>query len=106
QFLDQGKAGITELMDVAQKYGDFLTEDNVRDIHAAELAHKDFDQALKGIQLTLAKDFLPALVAGMAGLAEIARIVNEQAVPALQGLSGGEGFGGFVEAVFKGGDAA
>lgn len=60
-ILNQGSAGIKELMEEAKKLGVVLTEENVKALSDFNDAQKKLDSATQGLKMTIAEQLAPAL---------------------------------------------
>jgi hypothetical protein len=60
-FLVQGPEGIAKLNAESDKYGNTLSQKQVDAIHQAEIANRQYQAAIKGLQITFATEMLPTL---------------------------------------------
>lgn len=68
-MLMRGRDGLSALADQAEKYGLVLTQDNVNAVKGAIAAHRQFDAAVQGLQVSIGQKFLPILTSVTEGLA-------------------------------------
>lgn len=61
EFLNKGKAGLTELENEAAKYGLVLTQNNLDAIQKNIIAHRQYTAAMQGAQLQIGQQLLPIM---------------------------------------------
>ena len=79
-FLNKGAAGMKELADKSDKFGNTLTDKQLDALKQSKQAQRDWDAAMQGWQVTLGANLLPLLTDG-------ANMINQVAVPAFQGMA-------------------
>jgi hypothetical protein len=92
-ILNLGRDGILAAEDAAKRYGLTLTNDNVEALKQLGVAHKDADQAVKGLEVQLGLAFLPVLKGVAQAAAGLAQGFNEQVAPALHTFADDVGIG-------------
>ncbi len=79
-FLNKGAAGMKELADKSDKFGNTLSDKQLDALKQSKQAQRDWDAAMQGLQVTLGANLLPLLTQG-------ANMINQVAVPAFQGMA-------------------
>ena len=79
-FLNKGAAGMKELADKSDKFGNTLSDKQLDALKRSKAAQRDWDASMQGLQVTLGANLLPLLTQG-------AEMINQVAVPAFQGMA-------------------
>lgn len=82
--LDQGREGLQEAMDAAEKYGLVLNGSDIDAVKQFGFAHKDLDEAMSGVTLQIGVALIPALAKLAEGVAGLAQGFNQSVMPALK----------------------
>lgn len=86
-FLNQGREGLAALGDEAERFNLVLNQDQTDALRRQKLDLKDFEQALRGLQVQLGILLIPVLMAfANAGL-YLATVINNSVIPALREMS-------------------
>ncbi len=78
-MLNQGRAGIEQMMAAGQKMGAVMSNDQVKAAHDLEMQHKKLDTAMAGVTLQIGTFLMPVM-------ATIMDFVVAKAIPAIQSL--------------------
>jgi hypothetical protein len=80
-FFTLTEEGYRKIAEESKKYGIILTQTNVNAVRQYIMVHRDLDDAIQGVKLTLGKELLPVLTQSARSLGEntaaINRFVNE-----------------------------
>lgn len=83
-MLNQGREGIQEAMEAAQKYGLSLTQDNLESVRQFGLEHKNLEEAMKGVTLQMGLALMPTLEALAKAATHVAEEFNQNVLPQIQ----------------------
>lgn len=81
-----GRAGFTEIIDLAQKYGLLLTGSNVEAVRQFSHAHHEMDMAIQGVGIQMGVLLMPMLTSVATASATLAGVINTTVVPAIQAI--------------------
>jgi len=79
-FLNKGAAGMKELADKSDKFGNTLSDKQLDALKKSKQAQRDWDAAMQGLQVTLGANLLPLMTQG-------AEMINSVMVPAFQHMA-------------------
>ena len=79
-FLNKGAAGMKELADKSDKFGNTLNDKQLDALKKSKAAQRDWDAAMQGLQVTLGANLLPLMTQG-------AEMINSVMVPAFQRMA-------------------
>ncbi len=79
-FLNKGAAGMKELADKSDKFGNTLSDKQLDALKKSKQAQRDWDAAMQGLQVTLGANLLPLMTQG-------AEMINSVMVPAFQNMA-------------------
>lgn len=85
-ILNLGAEGLQEAEDAAKKYGLSLTSGNVKAVRDFGFAHRDLDEAIKGLTVTIGTAIIPALTRLAQVAAAGAQAFNTSVLPALKAI--------------------